>query len=248
VTLAGSAAINYTVALAAGSGGITIGKAASTVTLTSSSLAPFLGTPVTFTALAASSTTGTPSGTVSFYDGTTLLITTPIANGSATYTSSGLAGGAHSITAVYSGDTNFTTSTSTTVVETVASSPDFTLTATGAVTLSVTSGKAATYTFGLQPQGGTFTSAITLTASGLPAGATAVFTPATIAPGGSSATASLTIQTAALNPQARQRLPLFERHYSLSARRSFCCRSCETSVSERDLAGCHVHYSACSFC
>jgi hypothetical protein len=84
-------------------------------------------------------------------------------------------------------------------VETVASSPDFTLTATGAVTLSVTSGKAATYTFGLQPQGGTFTSAITLTASGLPAGATAVFTPATIAPGGSSATASLTIQTAALN-------------------------------------------------
>ena len=199
VTLAGPAATDYTVTLAATSGGITIGKAASTVTLTSSSLAPFSGTPVTFTALAASSTTGTPSGTVSFYDGTTLLITTPIANGSATYTFSGLAGGGHSITAVYSGDSNFTSSTSTAVVETVASSPDFTLTATGAVTLSVTSGKAATYTFGLQPQGGTFTSPITLTASGLPAGATAVFTPATIAPGGSSATASLTIQTAALN-------------------------------------------------
>jgi sugar lactone lactonase YvrE len=199
VTLAGPAATDYTVTLAASSGGVTIGKAASTVTLTSSSLAPFSGTPVTFTALAASSTTGTPSGTVSFYDGTTLLITTPIANGSATYTLSGLAGGGHSITAVYSGDSNFTSSTSTAVVETVASSPDFTLTATGAVTLSVTSGKAATYTFGLQPQGGTFTSPITLTASGLPAGATAVFTPATIAPGGSSATASLTIQTAALN-------------------------------------------------
>jgi hypothetical protein len=197
--LAGSAATNYTVALAAGSGSITIGKAASTVALTTSNLTPLPGTPVTFTALAASSTTGTPSGTVSFYDGITLLITTPMTNGSATYTSSGLAGGAHSITAVYGGDTNFTASTSTAVVETVAASPDFTLTATGAVTLSVTSGKAATYTFGLQPQGGTFTSPITLTASGLPAGATAVFTLATIAPGGSSATASLTIQTAALN-------------------------------------------------
>ncbi|WP_433964121.1 MBG domain-containing protein [Tunturiibacter gelidiferens] len=83
VTLIGSAAADYTVTLAAGPGSITIGKAASTVTLTSSSLTPFLGTPVTFTALAASSTTGTPSGTISFYDGTALLNTTPIANGSA---------------------------------------------------------------------------------------------------------------------------------------------------------------------
>ena len=68
VTLTGSAATDYTATLAAGSGGVTIGKAASAVTLTSSSLAPFPGTLVTFTALAASSTTGTPSGTVSFYD------------------------------------------------------------------------------------------------------------------------------------------------------------------------------------
>ncbi|WP_433964120.1 hypothetical protein [Tunturiibacter gelidiferens] len=124
-----------------------------------------------------------------------------------------MAAGAHSITAVYSGDTNFTTSTSTAVVETIASSPDFTLTPTGALAQSVTSGKSATYTFALQSQGGTFTSPITLTASGLPAGATAVFTPATIAPGGSSATASLTIQTATLNststatsPPAREQL------------------------------------------
>jgi sugar lactone lactonase YvrE len=207
VTLTGSAAADYTVTLAAGSGGITIGKAASTVTLSSSSLAPFLGAPVTFTALAASSTTGTPSGTVSFYDGATLLITTPISNGSATYTSTGLAGGAHSITAVYSGDTNFTTSTSTAVVETVTSSPDFTLTPTGALTQSVTSGKSATYTFALQPQGGTLTSPITLTASGLPTGATAVFAPATIATGGSSATVSLTIQTASINSTSTSTSP-----------------------------------------
>jgi hypothetical protein len=110
-----------------------------------------------------------------------------------------LAGGTHNITAVYSGDANFTTSTSSAVIETVGSSPDFTLTPTGAVTRYVTSGKAATYTFSLQPQGGTFAFPVTLTASGLPAGATAVFTPATIASGGSSATASLAIQTAALN-------------------------------------------------
>ena len=65
VELAGSAATNYTVALASGSGIITIGKAASTIALTPSNLTQLPGTPVTFTALAASSTTGTPSGTVS---------------------------------------------------------------------------------------------------------------------------------------------------------------------------------------
>jgi hypothetical protein len=199
VTLAGPAATDYTVKLASDAGDITIGKAPTTVTLTSSTLSPFSGIPVTFTALAASSTTGTPTGTVSFYDGTNLLSTAPITNGSATYTPSGLAGGAHNITAVYSGDANFTTSTSSAVVETVGSSPDFTLTSTGAVTQSVTHGKAATYTFALQPQGGTFAFPVTLTASGLPAGATAVFTPATIASGGSSATTSLAIQTAAPN-------------------------------------------------
>jgi hypothetical protein len=199
VTLVGSAATDYTVTLAAGSGEVTIGKAPTTVALTSSNLSPFSGVPVTLTALATSSTTGTPTGTVSFYDGTTLLNTAPIRNGSATYTPSGLAGGAHSITAVYSGDANFAASTSSAVVETVGSSPDFTLTSTGAATQTVTHGKVATYTFALQPQGGTFASQVTLTATGLPSGATAVFTPATIASGGNSATVSLAIQTAALN-------------------------------------------------
>ncbi|WP_311719290.1 Ig-like domain repeat protein [Tunturibacter empetritectus] len=200
VSLTGSAAIDYTVTLASGTGSITIEKAASSVTLTSSNLTPFLGAPITLTAQAISSTTGTPTGTVSFYDGTTLLTAAPITQGAATYTYTGLAaGGAHNLTAVYSGDPNFTTSTSTAVVETVGATPDFTLTSTGAVTQSVIAGKSATYTFALQSQGGTFTSPITLTASGLPAGATAVFTPATIAPGAGSATASLTIQTATQN-------------------------------------------------
>jgi sugar lactone lactonase YvrE len=198
VTLTGPAATDYTVTLTSGTGSVTIEKAASSVTLTSSNPAPFLGAPITFTAQAVSSTTGTPTGTVSFYDGTTLLTTAPITQGSATYTYTGLAG-AHSITAVYSGDPNFTTSTSTAVAETVGSITDFTLTSTGAAIQSVTLGKSVTYSFALQSQNGTFTSPITLTASGLPAGATAVFTPATIAPGAGSATASLTIQTAAPN-------------------------------------------------
>jgi uncharacterized repeat protein (TIGR01451 family) len=198
VTLVGASATDYTVALASGAGDVTIGKAP-TVALTSSNLSPFSGVPVTLTVLVTSSTTGIPTGTVSFYDGTTLLNAAPIANGSATYVPSALAGGAHSITAVYGGDANFTTSTSSAVVETVGSSPDFTLTPTGAVTQTVIHGKVATYTFALQPQGGTFASQVTLSASGLPDGATAVFTPATVVSGGTSTTVSLAIQTPALN-------------------------------------------------
>ena len=58
---------------------------------------------------------GTPTGTVTFYDGATTL-------GTGTLNGSGVGDlrdqhawrvGTHSITAVYGGDTNFTTSTST---------------------------------------------------------------------------------------------------------------------------------------
>jgi hypothetical protein len=52
---------------------------------------------------------GTPSGTVTFYDGTTVLGTPNVVNGIASLVlgSTDLAVGAHTIRAVYSGDTNF---------------------------------------------------------------------------------------------------------------------------------------------
>jgi hypothetical protein len=196
VTLTGSAAGNYIATLATGSGSVSIGKAASLVALASSNIAPYLGAPVTLTAQVASTTSGIPTGDVVFYDGSTPLSTTAVsATGSAAYTSSAFAGGTHSITAVYGGDANFTASVSTPTVETVAGVPDFTLTATGGVTQSVNPGQNATYNFSLQPQSGVFTAPITLTASGLPAGASAVFSPATIAPGSASAPFTLAIQT-----------------------------------------------------
>ena len=213
VTLTGPAAGNYTVTLARGSGSVSIGKAASLVVLASSNIAPYLGAPVTLTAQVTSTTSGIPTGDVVFYDGSTPLSTTAVsATGSAAYTSNAFAGGAHSITAVYGGDANFTASISTPTVETVAGIPDFTLTATGGVTQSVNPGQNATYNFSLQPHSGVFTAPITLTASGLPAGASVVFSPATIAPGSASASFTLAIQTTPLTasqvPASPIRLPL----------------------------------------
>src|SRR5262249_28285249 len=65
-------------------------------------------------------TTGTPTGTVTFMDGTTPL-GTPVTlnNGQATFMTANLTGGTHTITAVYSGDTNFGGSTSSPLTQTV---------------------------------------------------------------------------------------------------------------------------------
>jgi hypothetical protein len=60
-----------------------------------------------------------PTGTVSFLDGSTTLGSAAVNNNSAQFTTSALAAGAHSITAVYGGDTNFAGGTSAVLTETI---------------------------------------------------------------------------------------------------------------------------------
>jgi hypothetical protein len=89
---------------------------ASTTTAVASSPNPSTsGQTVTFTATVApvSPGAGTPSGTVSFIEGATTLASSVTLNGSdqATFTTSSLASGSHTITASYSGDSSFKTST-----------------------------------------------------------------------------------------------------------------------------------------
>jgi hypothetical protein len=92
-----------------------------TTTLLSSSAPTVLaGVPVTFTATV-TATSGTPGGSVTFYDGTTALGTVPLTGGVATFMTSTLALGARSITAVYNGDVKDGTSTSAVLTETVGS-------------------------------------------------------------------------------------------------------------------------------
>jgi hypothetical protein len=90
----------------------TVVLAPTTTALTSSLNPATLGASVTFTASVASSS-ASPGGTVSFFDGTTALGSGTVgANGVATLSTAGLAFGVHSITAVYQGDTTHATSTS----------------------------------------------------------------------------------------------------------------------------------------
>ncbi len=99
----------------------TVNTDATTTTLVSSADPSPLGQSVTFTASVAVVTpgAGTPTGVVTFKDGNTVLATAPLVNGVATLTRSNLTQGAHTITAVYTGDTNDRGSTSAALAQAV---------------------------------------------------------------------------------------------------------------------------------
>jgi subtilase family serine protease len=117
-----------------------VGKGISVTTITSTPSVLVTGSPATFTAtisVPATSTITSPvfTGTVQFMDGTTLLGTpVTVASNTATSTAITLASGStHSITAVYSGDTNWLTSTSSALVPTASSILTTTITLTSNV-------------------------------------------------------------------------------------------------------------------
>src|SRR6202030_231218 len=92
-----------------------VNQASTTTTLESVANPSVSGETVTFTASVAATApgSGTPTGTVNFLEGSTTLASGVSLNGSdqATFTTSSLTVGSHTITANYSGDTNFSTST-----------------------------------------------------------------------------------------------------------------------------------------
>jgi len=90
---------------------IAVGTAATTTTVPALTSITY-GSSAVLTANVTSTVAGTPTGTVTFKDGTTTLGSGTVSGGTASYTALGLTGGTHSITAVYSGDTNYTASTS----------------------------------------------------------------------------------------------------------------------------------------
>jgi hypothetical protein len=188
---------------------IIVNQATPGITLAASVNPILVQSAITFTATVTSAI-GTPTGTVIFMDGTTPLGTGTMVNGVTTFTTSTLAVGAHAITAVYSGDSNFVIVTSSALTETVL---DFSVSFSGGAgssgTASVTSatvqpGGTAVFIVTISPVGSTtFPSTITLSVSGLPAGATYVISPATLLAGSVAQTVTLTVQlpatTAALH-------------------------------------------------
>jgi len=153
------------------------------------------GFAVTLTATVTPAPTGSSPGTVKFYDGETLLATVTLVSGVATYTADNLPGGSDTLTAVYSGNASFAGATSSAVTQKVnasytVSAPQtpYALTSGGSVRVNVT----------VPPLGGAFNSPVTLSASGLPPGATATFNPPAVTPGANGESTVMTISLGTL--------------------------------------------------
>ena len=135
-----------------------VGQAASSITLSSSLNPATYGQSVTFTATVSSSA-GTPTGKVTFMNGSTTLGTATLSGGVATLTRTTLNEGISSLTAVYGGNTSFSGSTS--AILTQAVNP-----AASAVTLTsslnpATYGQSVTFTATVSSLTGTPTGKIT---------------------------------------------------------------------------------------
>jgi len=126
-----------------------VAKAATKTALTATVNPSAYGQSVTFTATVSSSS-GTPTGSVTFKDGTTTLATVALSAGVAKYTTATLAVGTHSITAVYGGSTTFSTSTSAAVSQVVNKAT--TTTALASSLNPSTHGQSVTFTATVKPQ------------------------------------------------------------------------------------------------
>ena len=200
-SVAGAAAADY--AVKASPGTLTVLPAASTTTLSSSSAAIPAGGSLQLTATVASTTTGTPTGSVAFYDGASPLGSATLSAIGASASAASLtvsfpSAGNHSLAANYPGDANFTASSSTLPLQSIAP-PAYKLSASPA-SLALRQGAAGSLVLTATPSGG-YQGTVAFSCSGLPANSTCAFSPAAVSLDGSNAPASahLTIQTISPN-------------------------------------------------
>jgi hypothetical protein len=182
--------LNYTTSTATVT--LTVIPATPIVALTSSANPVFTSNPVTYTATI-TVPAAAPTGTVAFFDGTTQVGSGTVTAGVATFATTAPATGIHSITAVYSGDSNYNTATSPVLSEVIQ---DFTVTLPNGngSTTTVPLGGQETYPIVITPVGGTtLPGAVNLSVSGLPLGMTSVLNPNVVAANSPTSTVTLVV-------------------------------------------------------
>lgn len=160
---------------------LTVVPATPAVSVSATPNPSFIQNPVQLTT-SVNSIGNSPTGTVTFLDGSTALGSSAVNAGSATLTTSGLSLGTHSVSAAYSGDTFFSPAASRPVNIALE---DFKLEPNGSAatnnTITVYPGGTGTYSLTLSPVGGpALAGDVTLSAAGLPANAVSQFSPVTV--------------------------------------------------------------------
>ena len=193
-------------------------QVATTLTLTANPTQQMITMPVTFTATLAAANTNeplftAPTGIVTFYDQSLsqTIGTAPMGpNGQAVFTTSSILWGNHVITASYAGDPTFLPSNSGNVTIAIC---DLMIARVGHNNTTILPGTTVNYSLEVTPQVvNTFLYTVSFTATGLPAGATATFSPATLAAGAATSKITMTVETvktaANVPPAPFGRLPL----------------------------------------
>ncbi len=187
-------AAGYAVSAVASADYVINQKVAADVSAVMSSLNPSItGSAVTLT-VTVSASLGSPSGMVTFMDETAQLGSGTLSGGSASYTTSTLSAGSHSITAVYPGDVTFGSATSavlTQIVESFSIAPS----SGSSSTVTTSPGGQAKYTLAVTPPAAG--SPLTFSISGLPPGGMATFSPSTVAAGAAATNVTLTVSVPA---------------------------------------------------
>ncbi len=169
---------------------LTVNPASTTTALSASAASANPGSSVTLTATVSSSA-GTPSGSISFFDGTTSLASLALASGTASFSTSSLAAGVHSLTASYSGSANFASSVSSAFSENITT-PDFSLAAT--LPPPTPSGQNIDVPITVNPLGG-ISGQVQFTVTGLPPRSSAAFSPPVLTLGATPAFDTLVVLT-----------------------------------------------------
>jgi sugar lactone lactonase YvrE len=198
--VSGTSASNYIATIHPGA--LDINPVATVTTIVSSGSPATAGTSITFTATV-TTTTGVVSGTVNFSDGTTLLGTGTLnISGVATFSTTSLTVGTHSITAAFQANTNFTASSATLTQVMAAPAGSFTISASPA-TQFIKGAGTTVYQVTLTSVG-TFAGQINLACSGLPADATCSFASNPTLTAGGTATVAMSVNTTIADAKLRK--------------------------------------------
>jgi hypothetical protein len=139
------------------------------------------------TATVTSLTSGVPTGTVGFYEGQTLVGTGTISNGVATYAATSFPAGNVVVSAQYSGDADFTQSSSPPILFLDVSPAN--------TSLSVSRGSSVTDNLSVSVVPG-YSGAVQFTCTGLPAETKCTFQPASLTFSGATNTANVVVTIA----------------------------------------------------
>ena len=181
---------------------VLLNAAGNTISLTSSLNPAPAGQNVTLTAVVSATVRGvrtTPTGSVNFMEGATVLGTSALSGGQASVTLSTLSPGSHVITANYSGDLSFVPSVSAAIAQVITpgggATPDYSLSASPS-SATIQPGQSASFTITVTPTSG-YNGTGDFSCGALPVGVSCQFVPSSVSLSGAPAQAVLQVSAAA---------------------------------------------------